>query len=112
MSKVTAYICDYGNHLMQENAIMGVNPIEDMFNRLESYPSIVATRTDVHVCTECYKKVVLTPAQNMVDRRNNEEAYKAKVKELGYGFRAQAVKNHRDKNRNSSVTKKYQKKKG
>ena len=102
MSKVVAYICDYGNHLMPENAIMGINPVEDMFDKLSNYPSIAAHKTDVHVCTECYKTVVLTPAQNLVDRRNNEEGYKAKVRELGYGFRSQAVKNHWDKNRNKS----------
>lgn len=100
MSKTVAYICDYKDHLMEENAIIGINPIEDLYDRLMSYPIVKnSAKTDVHACTECYKKAVLIPASHEVDRKRNEKAYAAKVKELSYGFRAQTVHNHRLKNK-------------
>lgn len=92
--KVEAYRCDYGMHIVELDGIIGINPIEDMFDKLLSYPICKPDKTNVHACGECYKKVVLIPAGNLVNRKKSETAYKAKIKELGYGFRSQAVRNY------------------
>lgn len=112
MSKVDAYICDFKNHLVLSKATVGINPVEDMFDRERSFPTVFTplqiSRTDVHYCTDCYKEKVLVPAGNMVNRRgkmskddlvSKEREYELKIKELAYNFRSQVVKNHRDKNR-------------
>lgn len=105
--KVSAYLCDYGNHIVLEKAIMGITPREDMFDRIHSYPiEPHAERAEVHICTECYKKVVLIPASRMVDRKIDERAYLLKVQELGYGMKHKAVTNYLARKRNVKGTKK------
>lgn len=99
MSHTIAYICDYKDHLMEDNAIIGISSIEDMFDKLLSYPIVKnSAKAYIHVCTDCYKKSVLIPASRDVDRKKDEEAYVTKVKELAYGFRSKAVSNWRLKN--------------
>lgn len=99
MSKVNAYKCDYGNHLVEDDIAVGVNHTEDMFDKLLSFPSVhtpvAMGRCAMHYCMDCYRAHVLIPASNMVDPRKNEEGYKAKVKELAYGLRSQTVHNYR-----------------
>lgn len=92
--KVEAYICDYGNHLVHVDGIVGVNPIEDMFDKISSYPICHQDKTRIHICGECYREHVLIPAQNMVDRKKDERLYELKVKELGYDVRSKAVRNY------------------
>lgn len=118
MSKVEAYICDYKNHLVLVKQAVGINPIEDMFERQRSYPTVFTplqmTKTDIHYCTDCYSEKVLVPAGNLVDRRKKlskddlvtrEREYQLKIMELAYSFRLQVVKNHTDKNRFKKVGK-------
>lgn len=84
---------------MEEDAIVGINPIEDMFDNLMSFPlSKNAAKAHIHACTECYKAAVLIPASRDVDRKKDEDGYKKKIKELSYGFRAKTVSNWRLKN--------------
>lgn len=94
MSKVSAYQCDYKNHLVPEKSIVGVNPMEDMFDKQASFPTVFnPERTNIHYCLDCYKAHVLIPAANMVDRKKDERGYELKIKELGFGLRSQTVAN-------------------
>lgn len=103
MSKVQAYQCDFKNHLVIEKYIMGIDPVEDLFDRQASFPTVFhPERTNVHYCLDCYREHVLIPASNMVDRKKDERGYELKVKELGYGLRAQTVANWQTVQRNLS----------
>lgn len=99
MSKVEAYICDFADHLIDVKSAVGINPAEDMFDKLSSFPTIYnPAKTNVHYCTECYKKHVLVPASNLVNRNKDERGYELKLRELAFGLRSQTVHNHRLKN--------------
>lgn len=106
MSLTEAFICDYKNHLVTEDRAVGVIPVEDVFDKLHSFPSHKGRGSKpsdcrIHYCLDCYRDFVLTPAANMVDRRLDEEGYKKKVLELAYGLRSQTVRNFIDKNRST-----------
>lgn len=101
--KTEAYICDCGcQQLFSVELMVGVRPIEDMFDKISSYPTQFThiERLEVHYSLPCYKSKVLIPASNIVDRRKDERGYKLKVKELGYGLRAQCVANYLRRKRN------------
>lgn len=100
MSKVDSYRCDKCGGLVPYDEAVGINPAEDMFDRLASYPSVPGPqRANIHHCMQCYRDVVLVPASNLADRKKDEAGYKAKLKELFYGLRAQCVHNYRVKGR-------------
>jgi len=92
--KASAFYCDYKHHLVDEKGIVGINPIEDMFDRQQSYPICHQNKTDVHFCTECYNEHVLRIAGLGIDRKKDEHTYMLKVKELGFAFRSKVVSNH------------------
>ena len=99
--KVDAYLCDHCGKLFKSDEVVGVSTVEDMFDRLSSYPVVYnPTKTEVHVAVACWKDAVARPAANMVDRRKDERGYELKMKELAYGLKAQSVKNHFDRKRN------------
>lgn len=94
--KVDAYRCNYCGHIKDSDEITGINPTEDMFNKLDSYPITTKLHTtNIHFCIECYKDKVVKAAEIAIDRKRFEEQYKMKIKELGYGFRYQTVYNSR-----------------
>jgi len=92
--KVDAYICDFKNHLVEADGVMGINPVEDMFDRQRSYPICVPKKSNIHICGECYREHVLIPAANAVDRKKDERGYELKVMELAYDMRVTTVKNY------------------
>lgn len=70
MSIVEAYRCDYCFELKTEQEVIGVTPIEDLFDRLASYPINYKNKTcRVHCCMECHKKYVTIEAQKFTNRR-------------------------------------------
>jgi hypothetical protein len=97
MSKVEAYRCDVCFTIKTDDETVGITPTEDLFDRMLSFPiENKIERAKVHICVECYKKEVTEAAQRTVNRRKDETAYKAKIKELGYGIRSKAVFNWRN----------------
>jgi hypothetical protein len=96
MSKIEAYICDCCGSIVPEAEAVGIIPTEDAFDRMFSYPVEMSPRkTNIHHCIKCYREKVLNMAIKQVRRRiEGEEVYKAKIKELHYGLRSQAVKNY------------------
>lgn len=94
MSKIEAYICDYGNHIVTLEEAVGVSPTEDMFDKMHSYPTVMDPRkTNIHYCTGCYRDDVSIRAANLVNRRKDERAYELKILELSFSLRKQTVKN-------------------
>lgn len=85
--KIEAYKVECCNRIVDQDEATGINPIEDMFDIIRSYPICAPQKTDIHICSDCYKKKVLVPAQNMVDRKKNEREYELKCAELGYSFK-------------------------
>lgn len=70
MSKVEAYICDFGDHLVKEPGVVGIVPTEDLFDRELSFPtSFCPEKCPIHYCVDCYKEHVLKPASWLVDRK-------------------------------------------
>lgn len=91
--KVEAYRCDRCGNLRPYEAITGINPTEDLFDRMASFPVVSnPAKVNFHVCNECYHSQVLEPAR-IIDRKKNEDIYKAKIKELGYLLRSTCVSN-------------------
>lgn len=90
--KVEAYRCDFCGQIRDFEAMTGINPIEDMFDRLSSFPICRCEKTNVHFCTTCYQKVVLNFAR-LIDRKKQEDEYAHKLKELQYLLREQCVRN-------------------
>lgn len=94
MSKVIAYRCDFCGLIKPDRYITGINPTEDMFNTLEGYPVVTNNeKTGVHICTDCYNENVMRTAGVAVNRKRNEDEYKAKLKELAYSVKKQCVRN-------------------
>lgn len=113
MSKANAYVCDYADHLVSELEAVGINAVEDMYDKLLSFPAVFTpvamSRCDIHFCNDCWAKAVLIPAGVQVTRKQSrlkEREYELKIKELAFGFRSQTVKNHRDKHRGKKEMKK------
>lgn len=108
MSRVEAYICDCCGKLFKEEAIVGVSRQDDAFDKLASFPTVPnPAKAFLHYSVECYREHVLIPASNLVDRKKEgEELYKAKVKELAFALRHKAVYNYNEKQRFKSGKKK------
>lgn len=102
MSRVDAYLCDFGEHLVKAPGVVGITVIEDLFDREKSYPTnFKPEKCNVHYCTDCYKEHVLNVASKHVDRRGRkrgvdtgpaEREYELKVKELAFSFRELTVR--------------------
>jgi len=93
--KVTAYLCDCCGSIKIDDEIVGINPVEDMFDKQLSFPiTHKLDKTNVHGCHACYREIVDIPA-SAISRKKNEDAWKAKVKELSYMFRQRCVLNSR-----------------
>lgn len=105
MSKIEAFKCDNCGTIVEYEDCVGIKPVEDMFDKQSSYPSISnPSKCEIHMCVSgCYNKFVLIPASHQVKRnKNNEAEYKAKLKELAYGLRSQTVAKWRAASRNKS----------
>lgn len=101
MSKVAAFICDYKNHLVSEEKAVGINPVEDLFDKVASYPTVMnPNKAKIHYCVECYNTDVIMRVRKLADRKDGEDLYKTKLKELAFALRSQTVHNHWSKNRN------------
>lgn len=91
--KVEAYKVDCCGSIVIEKDVVGINPIEDLFDKLESYPFVSnPNKVTVHICMHCFSDKVLQVAEKQVNRKKDEEAYKKKLKELSYAFRDSVVK--------------------
>jgi hypothetical protein len=96
MSKAHAFKCDYCGKLVAADDCVGVSPIEDMFDKLRSFPVIPnVDKAEIHFCASHYKEQVTAPAEAQYSRRINEEMYAMKVKELSYDLRKTTVDRHR-----------------
>lgn len=91
--KVEAYKVDCCGAIVIEKDVVGINPVEDLFDRLESWPFVHnPNKTTVHICMHCYSDKVLQMAEKQVNRKKDENAYKQKLKELSFSFRDSVVK--------------------
>lgn len=91
--KVQAYRCDCCGNIRADEMITGISPVEDMFDKQLSFPIINNNeKTNIHVCTVCYNKIVLEKAR-LIDRKQNEREYELKLKELQYLLRSTCVTN-------------------
>jgi hypothetical protein len=97
MSHVKAYRCDCCGSIKLVDEFVGVSPVEDMFEKLNSFPTIstpaAMDKGSIHHCLDCYSKYVLVPSENAVNRKFNENGYKLKLKELHYDLRRKCVEN-------------------
>ena len=96
MSKVNAYRCDYCGELKTEGSIVGISPVQDLFDKLNSYKIISnPEKAEIHGCTDCYN-YCMTEA-NSINRKKYEALYIEKRTEAGLMFRQQAVLNSYNK---------------
>lgn len=94
--KVQAYRCDFCGMIKEEKYIVGINPLEDLFEKIKSFPIMSnPEKTNVHICTNCTRENAAVPAANQVNRKKNESEYKAKYEELSFILRSQCVHNVR-----------------
>lgn len=102
MSRIEAYLCDCCNRpVAYDDLYAGIVPVEDMFDRLASYPAVMTpdkiAAAAIHVCVECCRSKAIVPAGNMIDARKDAQGYRKKLKELMYSVRSQCVVNHRNR---------------
>jgi hypothetical protein len=91
--KVEAYRCDKCGKICPESEIIGIYPIEDMFDRMKNYPICnQAHKTNVHHCMECYHNSVIVHADR-IDRKKDMQAYNLKVSELYLNLKQTCVLN-------------------
>jgi predicted RNA-binding Zn-ribbon protein involved in translation (DUF1610 family) len=91
--KVEAYRCDRCGFIKQDDAIQGIIPSEDIFEKLESFPICPnPAKTSVHVCTECYDKEVVQKAR-VINKKTNAKEHELKLKELAYNLKHTCVMN-------------------
>jgi hypothetical protein len=96
--QVEAYRCDFCGVIKEEKYISGITPVEDLFDKLESYPLQMNQRkTNVHFCNDCYRNNVLIATEKQINRKKDESLYKQKIKELALAFKRQCVLNVRTK---------------
>lgn len=88
MSKIEAYVCDKCLSLIKAEEAIGISETADMFDVLKSFPPVNdPAKARVHHCMECYRAIVLLPAERHTDRKKDEKAYQQVMKELYYGLR-------------------------
>lgn len=88
--KVEAYRCDYCDIVQTHDYCMGVSPVQDAFDVLESNKSVQPEKAEVHFCLECYRLHVLNPASVQTHRSKGdagEREYQKRIKELSYVFK-------------------------
>lgn len=96
--KTEAYTCDYCQQLRTAEECVGVNPTEDVFDRMAGYPIINnPAKADIHFCTTCYNMHVVSVAERETNRRKDEHSYELKLKEMSYIVRSQCVVNYNKK---------------
>lgn len=95
--KVEAFRCDYCGHVKEENEMTGVIPMEDMFEKLKSFPICNnPAKASVHFCLSCYQKAVIEKIRTM-DRKKDERGYELKLLELSYLLKSTCVSNVRNR---------------
>lgn len=88
MSHIKAYVCDCCNAIKHEDEIVGVSLEQELFDTMLSFRTVMnPDKAFAHHCLQCYEFYVLNPARTTVNRKNDETAYKAKLKELQYNLR-------------------------
>jgi hypothetical protein len=96
MSKVHAFKCDYCGKIVEYDEIVGVSPLEDMFDVLASFEVVKnPDKADIHFCVAHYADLVTGPASMLYDRRTDEAGYTLKVRELSYSLRKSTVDRYR-----------------
>lgn len=96
--KTEAYICDNCGQLRPAEECAGIKPIEDMFERLNSFPIIAdPAKAEIHQCTTCYNQKVIYVADREHDRKKDEQGYISKLNEMGYLLRSKCVENFKRK---------------
>jgi hypothetical protein len=96
MSKVKAFKCDYCGKIVEYDECVGLKPIEDIFDRLKSYPVVNnPSKAEVHFCVSHYRELVTAPAESQYNRRINEAGYARKCDELAYDLRKTTIDRHR-----------------
>ena len=89
--KVTAYICDHCERLVPEDEAVGVSMVIDIFDKQKSFASMGAAMADAHYCVACYSEII-TAANTIVYRQNNESLWKERRDELAFMLRQSCVK--------------------
>lgn len=93
--KAEAYRCDVCLTLVHAEDAVGVRPVEDLFDRVKSFPTVLnPAKADIHYCLQCYRSKVIDAAIATVNRKRDEEGYKQQLAVLGYNLRKLAVKNY------------------
>lgn len=96
---VEAYICDFCNNLRLAEEVVGISPVEDMFEKMKSFPIVNnPAKAHIHFCTSCFDTYAVQVAYREVDRRKSEHLYKLKLDEMTYLLRSQCVTNYNKKN--------------
>jgi hypothetical protein len=96
--KTEAYVCDFCQELRYSAEVTGIMAQEDLFSKLDGYPIIPhADRALIHLCNTCYNLHVVAAAERTANRKQNEEGYKLKLKELSYLVKSQCVANYNKK---------------
>lgn len=94
MSKIEAYRCDCCQEIKESAECVGVSRKQDMFEKLKSFPiNPHPEREEIHYCTTCYNKMVVSPADREINRKKDEKAYTFKLLELSYILASQCVAN-------------------
>jgi len=88
MSNVKAFLCDYCGQIHQESDVVGINPVEDAFDRLKSFPTVLdPSKAIIHYCLPCYRTNVIEPAEQTTNRKKDEASYILQLSALGANFR-------------------------
>jgi len=94
MSKVEAYICDYCNHIKPADEVVGIKRIQDMFDKLKSFPiNPHPEKESIHYCLTCYDTHVVRPTNRETNRKKDEAGYTLKLLEMSYNLASQCVAN-------------------
>lgn len=96
--KTEAYVCDSCGELKYAAEVVGVKPVQDLFDPLKSFPiDPHPHKQNIHMCTTCYNMKAVSPAERETNRRKDEHGYEMKLKEMAYILRNQCVTNYNKK---------------
>jgi hypothetical protein len=85
--KVTAYIVQCCGKLKHDNEVYGVIYKPDMYDTYNSLLTVDAEKSQIHYCVDCYHSRVIDYVPTVVRRKNNEDKYQEKLKEMAYVFK-------------------------
>lgn len=85
--KVQAYLTSCCNQLKDEDNVYGVIQTPDLFDIYKSYTTVKPAKSNIHYCVDCYNTMVVEATQKLVRRKNNEENYQEKLREMSYVFK-------------------------